>query len=202
LTTDTKQKITETALKLFNNSGSYAVTTRHIATEMNISPGNLYYHYRNKEEIIRVLLEGMVEDFNLFIRPASFSPNLIEQFNDTISHTGKVMHKYRFFFMELYTLLEKDPILKKMYMRIKQERVSDFKAIYKFLEQAGLIEEPLSDEEFSIINENAWTLAEFLLQSMYMNRIKITPENIVKKFSHVMYMVRPYLKKEFRDFIK
>jgi len=87
-------------------------------------------------------------------------------------------------------------------MKIKQERVSDFKVIYQHLEQAGLIEEPLSDEEFSIVNENAWTIAEFLLQSMYMNRIKITPENIINKFSHVMYMIRPYLKKEFREFIK
>jgi hypothetical protein len=35
-----------------------------------------------------------------------------------------------------------------------------------------------------------------------MNRIKITPENIIKKFSGVMHMVKPYLKKEFRDLIK
>ena len=199
---DTKKRIIETALKLFNSNGSYTVTTRHIAAEMNISPGNLYYHFGNKEEIIRIILKGMIEEFNLFIRPAAYNADLAEQFNDTISHMGKIMYNYRFFFMEISTLLEKDPVLKKMYMKIKQERDADFKAIFQFLDKAGLVEQTLSDEEFTIIKENAWTMAEFLLQSMYMNRIKITPENIIKKFSHVMYMVRPYLKKEFREFIK
>jgi len=199
---DTKKRIIETALKLFNSNGSYTVTTRHIAAEMNISPGNLYYHFGNKEEIIRIILKGMIEEFNLFIRPAVYNPNLSGQFNDAISHTGKIMYNYRFFFMELYTLLEKDPVLKRIYMKIKQERDADFRAIFQFLEQTGIIEEPVSDEEFAIIKENAWTMAEFLLQSMYINRIKITPENIIKKFTNIIYMIRPYLKKEFREFIK
>lgn len=198
----TKKRITETALKLFNSRGSYAVTTRHIAAEMDISPGNLYYHFRNKEEIIRLILESMIEDFNTVIRPAVFKNDFAGQFAETLSHIGRVMYNYRFFFMEIYTLLEKDPVLKKMYMNIKQERDADFRIIFHFLDKSGLIEQALTDEEFSILRENTWTMAEFLLQSMYINRIKITPENITKKFTHVMYMLRSCLKKEFRDFIK
>ncbi len=199
---NTKQSIIETALKLFNANGSYAITTRHIASEMNISPGNLYYHFRNKEEIIRALLERMIEDYNSFIRPPGGNNDPMVLFSNTISISGRIMYDYRFFYMEISTLLEKDPVLKKMYMKIKQERDADFKTILKFLEDAGIIAEPITDEAFDIIKENTWTLSEFLLQSMYINKIKITPENIVKRFSNVMYMLRPYIKKEFREFLK
>jgi len=49
----TRQAILTTAIELFNEKGTAAVSTNHIAEAMAISPGNLYYHFANKEEIIR-----------------------------------------------------------------------------------------------------------------------------------------------------
>jgi AcrR family transcriptional regulator len=55
----TKIKIQKTALRLFNSEGVQNIHTHDIAKAAGISPGNLYYHYRNKEEIIHELLEEM-----------------------------------------------------------------------------------------------------------------------------------------------
>ncbi|MBO0217341.1 helix-turn-helix transcriptional regulator, partial [Vibrio sp. Vb2880] len=49
----TRDKIVYAALELFNQHGERNITTNHIADHIEISPGNLYYHFRNKQEILR-----------------------------------------------------------------------------------------------------------------------------------------------------
>ena len=55
--TGTKTRILDTALDLFNRHGERNVTTNHIAEALGISPGNLYYHFRNKTAIVAALFQ-------------------------------------------------------------------------------------------------------------------------------------------------
>ena len=66
----TKDKILRTALGLFNNEGESEVSAVDIASVMGISPGNLYYHYKGKDEIISALFA----DFEVEIKQVLTSP--------------------------------------------------------------------------------------------------------------------------------
>ena len=48
----TKDRILDTSIRLFNERKASNVSTVQISTEMGISPGNLYYYYDNKEEVL------------------------------------------------------------------------------------------------------------------------------------------------------
>ena len=58
----TKDRILQISLQLFNERGERLVTTNHIAAELGISTGNLYYHFRNKQEIIKELAQQYQAD--------------------------------------------------------------------------------------------------------------------------------------------
>ena len=65
----TRDRIVEASLELFNAQGERSVTTNHIAAHLGMSPGNLYYHFRNKQAIIAELFAQYADRVNAFLRP-------------------------------------------------------------------------------------------------------------------------------------
>jgi len=71
----TKELILDTGIRLFNEKGTAAVSTNQIAEACGISPGNLYYHYTSKEDIIRAIFERMFGVWDTtFELPAGHQP--------------------------------------------------------------------------------------------------------------------------------
>ena len=96
----TRERILATSLALFNGAGAPNVTTADIADEMNISPGNLYYHFRNKDEIIGELydaLEAALEPL-LDVPPGARS---VEDLWLLLHLLFERMGEYRFFYRDL-----------------------------------------------------------------------------------------------------
>ena len=58
---DTKEKILNTALRLFARDGYEAVSVRHISEELGMTKGALYRHYKNKRDIFDSIVERMIQ---------------------------------------------------------------------------------------------------------------------------------------------
>jgi AcrR family transcriptional regulator len=97
----TRERILETSLALFNRFGEPHITTADIADEMNISPGNLYYHFRNKDEIIGDLYAALEARITpLFVPPGARAPD-IEDLWLLLHQLFERMWEYRFFYRHL-----------------------------------------------------------------------------------------------------
>ncbi|HIQ28870.1 MAG TPA: TetR/AcrR family transcriptional regulator [Sulfurovum sp.] len=136
-----KEEILETARRLFNESNTQAVTTNHIAKSMGISPGNLHYHYKNREEIIRLLYTKMREEMTLSIEEL---PQTLEELREHQKVLIGIQWVYRFFFREMIFLFSRDAVLEKQYITdnlAHRKRISI--TVHSFVENGDL---EISDE--------------------------------------------------------
>ena len=134
-----KLEILETARRLFNESNTQAVTTNHIAKEMGISPGNLHYHYKNREEIIRLLYKKMREEMTLSIAEL---PQTLEELNEHQKILINIQWEYRFFFREILFLFSRDSELEKIYIADNIAHRSRIKKSIEIFIQNGELDIP------------------------------------------------------------
>ena len=107
----TRERILETSLALFNRHGAPHVTTADIADEMNISPGNLYYHFDNKDAIVNELyaaFEARVAP--LFADPGGRHPG-VDDLWLWLHLLFEQMWAYRFLYRDLDLLTSRDRVL-------------------------------------------------------------------------------------------
>ncbi|MGV2872373.1 TetR/AcrR family transcriptional regulator [Colwellia sp. E150_009] len=124
----TRDKIIQASIALFNEQGERNVTTNHIAAHLGISPGNLYYHFRNKEDIILSIYEEYARNLLLDTFPKVSSD--VKPLDAIILYMDAVFQmllKFRFFYSNLPVLLDKNPSLREKYVEVQHsiaERVS------------------------------------------------------------------------------
>jgi len=97
----TPQRILETSLALFNRFGEPHITTADIADEMNISPGNLYYHFRNKDDIIGGLYEALEAEIAPLLAWPDQRAAGVEDLWLLLHLLFERMREYRFFYRDL-----------------------------------------------------------------------------------------------------
>lgn len=104
----TRERILHCALDLFNQQGEPAVTTLDMANELDISPGNLYYHFKGKDPIIAELLEHFMADTRGLLLPEEEPGSLEPEDYWLFLHLlFEAIINYRFLFHDLSSLMGK-----------------------------------------------------------------------------------------------
>ena len=124
-----QQQILISSLYLFNKKGINEVSTNLVCDYMDISPGNLYYYYKNKMNIIESLVEQLINEITLSLNLSkdidNKNPNAIAFF---LKEFFIIMWKYRFFYRNLSEILLKSPLSKNLYETFKLK-------VYKYLKR-------------------------------------------------------------------
>lgn len=186
---EAKEKIIQISIKLFNTHGFHKITTNHIIDALSISPGTLYYHYKNKEEIIRAIFHRLVNEFN------SLEIEKIEKidlngFLQLYFKSFPIYQKYNFFYRELTTILMKDHELHTEYHKILNQRLEQLKTLLK-LAIAGNIFLKMDDHEQKHLIEILWLHYHF--RPAFNHIHKKEHETLQESIEQHLYLLKPYL---------
>ena len=153
----TKERILATSLELFNRLGERNVTTNHIAEALGISPGNLYYHFRNKADIVFALFERYQATVEAFLQVPADRPLT---WQDKVGYFESILQSMwgaRFLHRDMAHLLNQDERLRQRYGDFVRISLQQGLRVYEGLRGAGLVE--LSDEQLRALLVNTWVLA-------------------------------------------
>ena len=161
-----RERILDTALDLFNERGTAAVSTNHIAAAASISPGNLYYHFRNKEEVIRALFERLFEMHGrVFALPEDRAPTLSD-LRRLVRVSFDLLWEYRFAYRELAALLRRDAVLRDRWLKVRRRGYAGFRELIAAFATAGVVAAPADPAAVDRLADLCWLISEFWLPSL------------------------------------
>ncbi|WP_306534979.1 TetR/AcrR family transcriptional regulator [Geobacter sp.] len=190
----TRDRIIETAIELFNEQGTKAVTTNHIAAATGISPGNLYYHFRNKEDIIRAIFEQMdaygLEQYRLITDTCP--PGTLEAMERTFVMIQEYNWRYRFFKRELTALIMADPLLRERFHQTHHALLALVRHSVDSSVALGVLR-PLDEKERALLTEEIWLVTLFWLNYLEVGGEKVNEETLRRGIDLLRNMLKSYL---------
>ncbi len=189
----TRERILETALRLFNEYGEPGVTTTAIADEMNISPGNLYYHYHSKDKIVEALFFAYRDEFERTLAAPQRRPVHAEDAWLFLHLVFEAIYKYRFLYRDINELVSRHRVLETQFKRILAHKKRTAADILQGLVQAGEMTASPTDVEALAVNMTVlatyWLSYEFARDP----RSKEESRALARGAIHVISLAAPYL---------
>lgn len=200
----TQDRILNKAIVLFNENGVNSVTTNHIADNLGISPGNLYYHFENKEAIIRAIFSRMVEEMNaVWIPPDNEKPrDPLEALRFVLEKSYLLMWEYRFFQRDINTLLRKDLELAKQYQKIRKQRWTEINSFFQSLVEMGILKQSLDSKTLSDLSKIGWMITDYWLTFLDAEGRSINRKSAQQGVDLIMTLIKPYLSDNTKSQIK
>lgn len=104
----TKERIVETAIGLFNRRGFVNVTMRDLAQELDISLGNVTYHFKRKDDLIEAVHQQLIDERNTMLERVQLTPT-IANINAQLLPLLELYERYRFFYLDIMEVMRAYP---------------------------------------------------------------------------------------------
>jgi AcrR family transcriptional regulator len=177
---------------MFNTQGEPNVTTNHIADELEISPGNLYYHFRNKDDIIEQLFARYEERMdNALAAPSGRLPEL-EDIWLQLHLVFECIWDYRFLYRDLVEILSRNRRMRMRFARILKRADERAHLVMRGLNQAGIMRG--SADELNAAATNVLVLSTFWLNYSAARGDRDEQTAIRQGIIQVMMLLAPFLR--------
>ena len=196
----TRGRILDAALRLFNERGTAAVSTNHIAAAAGLSPGNLYYHFAGKQEIIRALHDRYAAAHEGLWDPgpggqaslAGLQASLAG-LQASLARGMELAWQYRFFDRELLALLRADPQLRASYREVYQRRLAQWVWFGEQLAADGVLRPPRPPATIADLATAIWLIGSNWLPFLEITGDPHDPQQVARCGQIVLAVLAPYL---------
>lgn len=192
----TRERILHASLALFNEFGESNVTTLQIADELEISPGNLYYHFKSKTEIVRELFGWYEAQINHLLEVPAVRISIEDQwlFLHLIFET---IAEYRFIYQDLINVLSRYEMLRPAFRRILKRKRQASHTICNSLREQDILN--ASSAEIDGLCEQITLTATYWLSFEMLADLEHKDDvDLGRGVYQVMFLVAPYLRQEER----
>ena len=190
----TRERILETSLDLFNRFGEPNITTADIADEMNISPGNLYYHFRNKDEIIGELYAAYEARVLPLLAAPQGRPANVEDIWLLLHLLQEEMWAARFLYRDLDELASRNRRIAARFGELLRRGVATVVELSRGMVAAGRMR--ASEPEIAALAQNVVLVATYWQSFQRMGRVLRAKEAEVdfgRGAYQVLALIAPYL---------
>lgn len=192
----TAERILEVTLELFNRFGEPNVSTTLISAELGISPGNLYYHYPAKDELINSLFERYERALGELLG-ASEGVRDVEDAWFFLHSLFELIWQYRFLYRDLNDLLSKNRLLETRFQAVLKNKTRAVRHVLDGMSRHGAVNIDSRDVEPTatsmVVVLTYWLSFEYVRDP----RHALEPENaqqaLLRGAWHVLNLLTPYL---------
>lgn len=188
----TRTKILLVSKVLFNEKGYSNVTIRMIALKLNMSSGNLNYHFQKREDILEALYFEMVEVFDNRVKQLGNDQIALETIKEDVEVSLKRMIEYRFFWTDLYNLVRLNEKIKSHFENAYKERFKGYEFLFKFLIGKGIMRDFEFKKEHHFLIERMIGYSNTWLYNSFIYDVEINEDYIELQSANILQMLYPY----------
>ncbi len=183
------------SLALFNSEGEANLSAVDIANELDISPGNLYYHFKGKEEIVSELYEQFEAGFELLLQDGMETGAGLEEYWLYLYVIFEHIYNFRFFFRNITDLLQKYQSIEPRFRRLMEKQSRWVRQLLTGLLEEGVIVHPhLAEERIERLTDSIMLLFTHWFQFQNLRNRKLDQHDFIQSaILQIMTLLAPYM---------
>jgi len=192
----TAERILASALALFNRFGEPNVAATMVAADLGISPGNLYYHYPGKEDIVNHLFGQYQHDLQALL-PAAKDVKDLEDAWFFLHSMFELVWRYRFLYRDLNDLLSKYRQLEQALKKVLADKHAAFLTLLGCLSDKGWLTQNPTERESSathmLVMLTWWLSYEYVRDPRHALEDANAQGGVSRGAQQVLGLLLPYL---------